>query len=117
MGPMATIEHPLPDDLIVLIARRFHVLAEPTRIKLLERLRDGEASVHELSEAIGSTQQNISKHLGVLLQAGLVCRRRDGNYSYYAIVDSGIFTLCDAVCGSVAAQLDSLRRSIAAGGW
>jgi DNA-binding transcriptional ArsR family regulator len=76
-----TVEHPLPDDLVELIAERFRALAEPTRIKLLDRLREGEATVQELTEVIGSTQQNVSKHLGVLRQAGMVRRRKAGNSS------------------------------------
>jgi len=60
------VSHPLPNDVIELIAERFRTLSEPTRIKLLDRLREGEASVLELTELIGTTQQNLSKHLGVL---------------------------------------------------
>ena len=108
-------QHPLPDDLIELIARRFRVLADPTRIKLLDVLRQGGATVHELTATIGSTQQNVSKHLGVLLQAGIVGRRKVGNYSYYSIADEGVFALCEDVCGSLAEQLESLREVVAAG--
>jgi DNA-binding transcriptional ArsR family regulator len=104
---------PLPDDLIELIARRFRVLADPTRIKLLDRLRQGEASVQELTDTIGSTQQNVSKHLGVLLHAGIVDRRKAGNYTHYWIADEGVFALCDNVCASLAAQLETLRELIA----
>ena len=68
--------HPLPSELTELIAQRFRVLGEPMRIKLLDRLRDGEATVGELHEALGASQQNVSKHLGVLLAAGMVSRRR-----------------------------------------
>src|SRR6266511_1873391 len=64
----AMTQHPLPDDLIELIARRFRVLADPTRIKLLDLLREREATVQELTDTIGSTQQNVSKHLGLLRQ-------------------------------------------------
>jgi DNA-binding transcriptional ArsR family regulator len=108
-------QHPLPDDLIELIARRFRVLADPTRIKLLDRLRRGEASVQELTEAIGATQQNVSKHLGVLLQAGIVGRRKVGNYAHYAIADEGVFALCEDACGSLVEQLESLREIVAGG--
>jgi DNA-binding transcriptional ArsR family regulator len=103
------LTHPLPDDLVELIAQRFRVLGEPMRIKLLDRLRTAEASVQELAEASGSTQQNVSKHLGVLHQAGIVSRRKQGNFSYYSIADQGVFALCDDVCGSLEAQLESLR--------
>lgn len=105
-------EHPLPDELVELIARRFRVLSDPTRIKLLDRLRTTEASVQELTLMIGTTQQNVSKHLGVLLQAGIVRRHKLGNYSYYSIADLGVFRLCEDVCGSLAERLDSLREVV-----
>ena len=103
------IEHPLQDDLVELIAERFRALGEPTRIKLLDRLREGEATVQELTEVIGSTQQNVSKHLGVLRQSGIVRRRRDGNYVRYWISDERVFALCEDVCGSLRRQVDALR--------
>ena len=109
------VQHPLPDELIELIARRFRVLADPTRIKLLDLLRQREASVQELTETIGSTQQNVSKHLGLLLQAGIVGRRKAGNYAYYSIAEDGVFALCEDVCGSLAEQLESLHEVVAAG--
>jgi DNA-binding transcriptional ArsR family regulator len=107
------VQHPLPDDLVELIARRFRVLADPTRVKLLDLLREREASVQQLTETIGSTQQNISKHLGVLLQAGIVGRRKVGNYAYYSIADEGVFALCEDVCGSLAEQVEALRQVVA----
>ena len=73
------LQHPLSDEVVELIARRLRVIAEPTRIKLLDRLRAQEATVQELSNAVGSTQQNVSKHLGVLADAGIVARRREGS--------------------------------------
>ena len=104
---------PLPDDLVQLIAQRFRVLSEPTRIKLLDRLREGEVTVQDLTAAVGSTQQNVSKHLGVLRSAGVVGRRKKGNYVYYSIADEGIYALCEDVCGSLRAQFDSLRSIVA----
>ena len=53
--------------------------------------------MQELTEVIGSTQQNVSKHLGVLRQAGIVRRRREGNYVHYWISDEGVFALCEDV--------------------
>ena len=107
-------QHPLPDNLIELIARRFRVLADPTRIKLLDLLHQGEASVQELTETIASTQQNVSKHLGVLRQEGIVGRAKRGNYSYYSIADEGVFALCEDVCGGLAEQVESLREVVGA---
>jgi DNA-binding transcriptional ArsR family regulator len=112
MERMAT--HLLPDDLIELIARRFRILGEPTRIKLLDALRHGEATVQELTEIAGSTQQNVSKHLGTLLGEGIVSRRKVGNYSYYSIADDGVFEMCEQVCGSLEKQLEALRSVVGA---
>ena len=102
------LPHPLPDDLVELIARRFRAVGEPMRIRLLDQLRDGEATVGELSETLGASQQNISKHLSVLADAGILGRRKDGTHVYYRIVDEGVLTLCEDVCGSLQQQLRSL---------
>ena len=106
------LPHPLPDDLAELIARRFRMLAEPMRIKLLDRLREGEASVNELSEGLGASQQNVSKHLAMLAEAGMVARRKDRNHVYYRIADEGVFALCDQICGSVQQQLRALNALV-----
>jgi DNA-binding transcriptional ArsR family regulator len=102
------LAHPLPDELTELIAQRFRVLSEPMRIKLLDRLRDSPATVQELQEATGGSQQNVSKHLGVLLGAGLVSRTKEGTFSRYAIADDGVFDLCEQVCGGLRRQLSEL---------
>ena len=109
-GSGSAVAHPLPDDLVELIAGRFRALAEPTRIKLLDRLREGEATVLELTELIGSTSQNVSKHLNLLQQAGIVARRRQGNFSYYRIADATVYALCETVCGSLEKRFEELRR-------
>src|SRR6266851_9993379 len=106
------LAQPLSDDLIDLIAQRFRVLGEPMRIKLLDRLRTGEVSVLELAESTRTTQQNVSKHLGVLHGAGLVARRKQGNFTFYTIADESVFKLCEDVCGSVEAHLRSLRELV-----
>jgi DNA-binding transcriptional ArsR family regulator len=92
---------------VELIAQRFRVLAEPARIKLLDALRAGPATVGELGTRLGMSQQNTSKHLGVLAHAGLVERTRAGNSALYAISDPTVFTLCEVVC-------DALRDRVAA---
>jgi DNA-binding transcriptional ArsR family regulator len=111
-----SLPHPLPDDLVELIARRFRVLGEPMRIRLLDQLRGGEATVGELSEALSASQQNVSKHLAVLADVGILGRRKDGNYVYYRIVDEGVFALCDDVCGSVQKQLRTLSDLVSGPG-
>jgi DNA-binding transcriptional ArsR family regulator len=115
MNSQLSIPHPLPDPLVELIAQRFRVLAEPMRIKLLDRLRDGDATVTELQHALGASQQNVSKHLGILNDAAMVTRTKDGNHVRYAIADEGVFELCEQVCGGVRRQLDELDALLQVG--
>jgi DNA-binding transcriptional ArsR family regulator len=103
------VPHPLPEPLIDLVAQRFRVLGEPMRIKLLDRLREHEATVSELQDALGATQQNVSKHLGILASAGMVSRTKHGNRVVYAISDPSVFDLCEQVCGGVRRQLLELE--------
>ncbi len=112
MTTTSVIPHPLPDALIEMIAERFRILGEPMRIRLLDVLREGEANVQQLQEATGASQQNVSKHLGVLLRAGLLARRKHGNFAVYAIADEGVFELCEHVCGGLRRQLDGLDAAL-----
>jgi len=107
--------HRLPEPLIELVAQRFRVLGEPMRIKLLDRLREGDATVGELQDALGASQQNISKHLGILLSAGMVSRTKQGNHARYAISDPAVFELCDQVCGGVRRRLQELESILQPG--
>lgn len=104
----SSVSHPLPEPLIELIAQRFRVLGEPMRIRLLDCLREGDATVTELQQALGASQQNVSKHLGILHAAGMVSRTKQGNSVRYAISDPAVFELCEQVCGSVNRQLRDL---------
>ncbi|CAN5157708.1 metalloregulator ArsR/SmtB family transcription factor [soil metagenome] len=106
------LAHPLPDPLVELIARRFRVIGEPMRIRLLDRLRDDEATVHELTDALGASQQNVSQHRQVLLEAGIVGRRKQGTYAYYSIADEGVLALCELVCGSLQRQFSELNALV-----
>jgi DNA-binding transcriptional ArsR family regulator len=102
------VPHPLPDPLVELIAERFRVLGEPMRVRLLDALRESPATVQRLQEMTGASQQNVSKHLGMLLRNGLVSRSKEGNFSRYEIADAGVFELCEQVCGGLRRQLDEL---------
>jgi ArsR family transcriptional regulator len=90
-----------------LVAGRFKVLSEPIRLRLLQSLERGEASVGALAERLGTTQPNVSKHLKILQDAGLVSRRQEGNTAWYSIADPSVFALCDLVCGSLRERLES----------
>ncbi len=107
------LPHPLPEDLAELIARRFRALGDPLRVRMLDLLRNQELSVTVLAEQLGAGQQNVSKHLAVLVDTGMLARRKDGTHVYYRIADEGVFALCEQVCGSLQAQLASLHALVA----
>jgi ArsR family transcriptional regulator len=94
----------LSDDALEHVARRFAVLAEPMRLRLLQTLFAGELSVSALVEQTGTTQANVSRHLQTLTQAHMLSRRKEGLQVFYAIADPTIFKLCELVCGSLAKQ-------------
>jgi DNA-binding transcriptional ArsR family regulator len=96
---------PLPDSALEHVARRFAVLAEPMRLRLIQALFDGEKPVNALVEATGGTQANISRHLQTLTQAHLLSRRKEGLQVFYAIADPTLVPLCELVCGSLEKQL------------
>lgn len=99
MGKEAIKE--LSEGALAIVAERFKALSDPTRLKLVRALMDGEKSVSELTQETGGLQANVSKHLGVLLDAGVLGRRKEGLYSYYRITDETVFELCSLVCGSI----------------
>lgn len=99
-----------------MIAHRFKVLAEPLRLKIIHALWDGELTVSEIVAATGGLQANVSKHLGILHNAGLVRCRREGVNRFYSVYDETIFDLCELVCASLhdrlAAQIDELSPAV-----
>ncbi len=107
-----TLPSPIPDELLELIARRFWLLAEPTRIRLLDRLRGGEATVQQLAGELETSPQNVSKHLTLLAEAGVLARRKDRNSAYYRIADQEVVELCEQVCGSVERRLLDLAALV-----
>lgn len=95
------------------VANYFQALSEPTRLKMLNALRDGERNVGELAEALGCTPANVSKHLSLLAKGGFVERQLRGNSAYYRIIDPAIFELCDLVCGNVGRHLAAQAQTAA----
>ncbi len=88
-------------EALQLVAARFKVLSDPTRLRILQLLTDGETSVSVLAEAAQSTQPNVSKHLKILQETGLLSRRQDRNTVFYSIADPTVFELCEIVCSSL----------------
>jgi DNA-binding transcriptional ArsR family regulator len=101
-------------EALELVARRFRVLGEPLRLRILQELEPGERSVSELSARIDTSQPNVSKHLKLMQEAGLVARRADKNTAYYSIADESVFQLCEIVCGRLADRL-SLQADLLGG--
>ena len=90
-----------------MVASRFRSLGEPTRLKILSLIEGGEMTVGQLVGRLGFSQANISKHLKVLTEAGILSRRVQGTSVYYSIGDPVILKICDVVCDSAADALKS----------
>lgn len=95
----------LSKEALGLIAERFKVLSEPIRLQILHSLQTGEKSVNELTEAVQTSQPNVSKHLKILQKNGILDRQQNGNTVYYSIADESIFMLCETVCDSLEENL------------
>jgi DNA-binding transcriptional ArsR family regulator len=104
----------LPEGALTEIAAYFQVLAEPTRLQILNILRTGERNVGELAQMCGFTAANVSRHLALMTQQGLVARESRGTSAYYKIADPAVFALCDLVCGNITRQLDRTAERRAA---
>jgi DNA-binding transcriptional ArsR family regulator len=95
----------LTDEALEMVAARFRCLAEPMRLKILRALQDGERTVGQLVRQLEANQANISKHLKMLMEAGVVSRRSQGTSAHYSISDPMIIKLCHTVCNGLAEQL------------
>jgi DNA-binding transcriptional ArsR family regulator len=96
---------PLTDLAANLIAERLRVLGQPLRIKLVDRIAIRETRVQELVEALGTTQQNISQHLGILRRAGIVAREKQGTRVRYQLADPSILPILERTEASLAQRL------------
>lgn len=94
----------LPPEAMLDVAAYFQALSEPTRLQLLNLLREGERNVGEMAQLTGFTAANISRHMSMLSQHGMVARESRGTSVYYRIADESIYALCDLVCGNIARQ-------------
>lgn len=102
----------IPDAFLEDAARRFALLGDPTRLRILRTLHEsGEASVGHLAEMAGIGRSNLSRHLALLAAAGVVNRRREGPMVYYQVADATIGQLCDLVCSSLRTRARQLVAS------
>jgi DNA-binding transcriptional ArsR family regulator len=103
---MKTPAQPVPPEVVQQVSDYFSVLGEPMRLRILNLLRDGEKCVQDLVEATDTSQANVSKHLKVMLQAGILTRRSKGTLAYYSVEDDLIFELCNLVCDRLASRIE-----------
>ncbi len=94
------------ERVFVSAAELFGVLATPLRLRIINAICDQEKSVGDIMEAVNSTQPNVSQHLKVLYQAGIVAKRRVGNQVYYRVQSERAVQLCRTVCTQIAIELD-----------
>lgn len=104
----------LSEEAFEMLGERFKAFSEPMRLKLVYALMDGEKTVSDLVEETGGLQANVSKHLRVLLEAGILDRRKEGLNSFYRISDASTYELCDLMCDSVRDRLEAELESFSA---
>ncbi len=91
------------------IAAYFKVLADPNRLQILSLLREGELNVGELAERCNSTSANISRHLSILSQHGLITRKTQGTRAYYQLTDNSTYALCKLVCENITQKINAQK--------
>ncbi|BAZ39304.1 regulatory protein ArsR [Calothrix sp. NIES-4101] len=94
------------------VADYFKVLSEVSRLQVLCSLKSGVKNVTEIIEVTGLGQANVSKHLKVLTQAGMVARQPQGISVYYEIIDPVIFAICDLVCDRLSIRLQEQTQQL-----
>lgn len=97
---------------LALVANFFKVLSEVSRLNIVCCLRGGPKNVSEIIEQTNLGQANVSKHLKILAQAGIVTRNQKGINVYYQISNPFIFQLCDLVCSSIAIQVKQQQEQL-----
>ncbi|HZW29771.1 MAG TPA: metalloregulator ArsR/SmtB family transcription factor [Isosphaeraceae bacterium] len=91
----------IPDEILDRMAAKFRTLGDPTRLAILRSLMDGEKNVSTVVAETGQNQANVSKHLKLLAEAGMVRRRKEGLQVFYALGDPLVQNLCELVCGTI----------------
>ncbi|HWL72913.1 MAG TPA: metalloregulator ArsR/SmtB family transcription factor, partial [Burkholderiaceae bacterium] len=86
------------ERLFEVVSAYFGLLSEPTRLKILNAICEGELSVTEIVERVESTQTNVSRHLNLMYGKGVLKRRHEGASTFYSIADRNVITLCRTAC-------------------
>ena len=101
---------PISAEVIQQVADYFSVLSEPMRLRILNLLKSGEKCVQELVDDTETSQANVSKHLKVMMQAGMLTRRTEGTSSFYRVADDLSFQLCSLVCDRIASRIEEQAK-------
>lgn len=113
--PCARMQN-LSAEALAQVAAYFQALSEPARLRLLNLLRGSERSVGDLAEATGYSTANVSRHLALLAQHGLLAREVRGTSVFYAIADPAVYELCNLVCDNLARRFERTAPQRAAFG-
>jgi DNA-binding transcriptional ArsR family regulator len=105
-SPPCALMEKLSPEALTQVAAYFQALSEPTRLHILNLLRHEERSVGELAAATGHSVANVSRHLALLAQHGLLARESRGTSVYYRIADPAIYELCNLVCDNLARRFE-----------
>ena len=97
------------DPVFDAVAAYFSVLSEPTRLKIMHAVCNGERSVSEIVADTGWTQTNVSRHLGLMHRHGVLTRRREGTQVFYRVADPTMVDLCRSVCNRIAGTIDERK--------
>lgn len=86
-------------------AELFGVLATPVRLRIIGELCESERNVSHLLGAIEVSQPNMSRHLNVLYQAGIVTKRRSGAHVIYTLANDSVVSICKVVCNHMVSDV------------
>jgi len=95
----------MPDEMLEALSNRFKLLSEPMRLKILRVLCEKEHTVQEIVNQVNASQANISKHLALMHDNGVVNRRKEGLKCYYSIADESIVYACYLISKSIVENL------------
>lgn len=108
-GELALLE-PMPKELLDLMAGKFRLLGDSTRLAILRAVEDEEKTVGQVVVETGLGQANVSKHLKMLADAGMLSRRKQGVQVFYRLTDPVVLKICRLVCDTILRKLKSQLR-------
>jgi DNA-binding transcriptional ArsR family regulator len=98
-----------------IVAARFQSLSDPMRLQILQELGEDEMSVSGIAKMVSTTQPNVSKHLKLLCDNGLLARRQEGKTVYYSVSDKAIFEVLDTICRGLHTSLTAKAYALEMG--